>query len=260
MVKISGIPAFDSNYIWLIFDDASRQAWVIDPGMSAPVLTYCQTNNLSLSGILITHHHPDHTGGITELLSHANIPVYGPKNEFIASVTDRLGGHDSLTLPIGTFHVLDVPGHTLGHIAYYSDTLLEHPVLFIGDTLFSAGCGRLFEGTASMMHHSISKVIGPLPDDTKIFCAHEYTEDNLAFAMTVEPTNPELQQYHKEVIRLRRAGKPTLPTTLSLEKTVNPFMRTTQTEVIKSTSAWAKQPLQTDLDVFTKLRQWKDNF
>lgn len=260
MVKISVIPVFNDNYIWLIHDEVSHCAWAVDPGKSAPVIEYCKKNSLSLAGIFITHHHYDHTGGISELTAYANIPVYGPKKENILGVTHKLSAGDIVSLPVGTFNVLDVPGHTLGHIAYYNNTLQSKPILFIGDTLFSAGCGRLFEGSAEMMFQSLTQITQTLPDDTLIFCTHEYTEANLTFAIAVEPKNQALASYYKKVMHLRQAGKPSLPTTLRQEKAINPFLRTEEPEVIFSASSWKGKPLQSASETFAALRQWKDDF
>jgi len=260
MIKILAIPAFNDNYIWLFYDQNSQAAWVVDPGIASPVIEHCTAHNLLLSGILITHHHADHTGGIKELLQYARAPVYGPANQAISEITERVRDNDQVTLPVGTFSVLEVPGHTLDHIAYYSDSLLEEPVLFIGDTLFSAGCGRLFEGTPKTMFDSLNHLIASLPKETLVYCTHEYTQANIKFALTVEPDNTALHTYSKQVNAMRHKGQPSLPTTLYQEQQINPFLRTTKTPVIKQASEWAKQSLETPLEVFATLRRWKDDF
>ena len=264
-MKIVAIPSLQDNYIWLIYSEKKKLGYIVDPGTAQPVLDMCSQLKIKLIGILLTHHHPDHTGGVGAIVADHNMqeqthmPVYGPACENIAEVTCALSDNESITLATEKFDVLSIPGHTRGHIAYFSRNLMNNPVLFAGDTLFSSGCGRLFEGTAEIMHQSLMR-ISHLPDDTLIFCAHEYTENNLKFAITVEPDNPALYQRQQEVLRLRQANQPTIPTTLEQEKKFNPFLRTDQPDVIKAASSYAGYALQTPVDVFAALRQWKDNF
>ena len=264
-MKIIAIPSLQDNYIWLIYSEKDKLGYIVDPGTAKPVLEVCCRLKIQLKGILLTHHHPDHTGGVSTIVADRkaagqnHMPVYGPANENIAEVTGALSDNESLTLTVGRFDVLSIPGHTTGHIAYFSKNLMDNPVLFAGDTLFSSGCGRLFEGTAETMHQSLMR-ISYLPDETLIFCAHEYTENNLKFAIAVEPENTALYLRQQEVLQLRQKSQPTIPTTLALEKKVNPFLRADQPAVIKAASSYMGYELQAPVDVFAALRQWKDNF
>ena len=235
-------------------------AIVIDPGDAVPVLQVLQDRHLSLAAILITHHHSDHVGGVPELRQHSGCPVYGPAQETMPEPLTRLadGAHvQALGLD---FQVLDVPGHTAGHIAYYCTPAGATPLLFCGDTLFSGGCGRLFEGTPAQMLHSLDR-LSALPDDTRICCAHEYTLSNLQFACAVEPDNATLLHYSGACQKLRAAARPTLPALLSIERAINPFLRAREPQV-----ALAAQGFQADIDcndataVFAALRQWKNEF
>ncbi|MGD8173231.1 hydroxyacylglutathione hydrolase [Vibrio sp. TRT 21S02] len=252
MLDIKSIPAFNDNYIWLIQNSDQRCA-VVDPGDAKPVLEYIQTHNLTLDAILITHHHADHTGGISELARHfPNADIVGPANDPVPPLTHPVSGGDQIKLFDEVFFILGLEGHTLGHIGYVGDGKL-----FCGDVLFSAGCGRVFEGTMEQMYTSLEK-IAALPEETEVYCAHEYTAGNLSFALAVEPENDLLQQYRDEVNRLRAQNKATIPTTLRQEKWVNPFLRLDQPNVIKSV---ANRTAQTDpLAIFTALREWKNEF
>ncbi|GEM74092.1 hydroxyacylglutathione hydrolase [Vibrio sagamiensis] len=252
MIEIKSIPAFNDNYIWLIQNSDGHCA-VVDPGDAKPVLEYLKTHKLILEAILITHHHNDHIGGVPDLV-HAfpHISVIGPKTEPIPTLTNPVEEGDKLELFGETFLVLGLPGHTLGHIGYVGDGKL-----FCGDVLFSAGCGRVFEGTLEQMYESLSK-IAALPEETEVFCAHEYTASNIAFALAVEPDNEQLHQYRDEVNRLRARNRPTLPTTLRREKWVNPFLRTAHPEVIKSVAN--RLAHHEPCAVFSALRQWKNDF
>lgn len=252
MLNIKSIPAFNDNYIWLI-ENSDRRCAVVDPGDAAPVLAYLQQHQLSLEAILITHHHNDHIGGVAELVrQHPNVDVVGPANEPIPTLTHAVEGGDQIKLFDEVFFVLGLEGHTRGHIGYVGDGKL-----FCGDVLFSAGCGRVFEGTMEQMHTSLSK-IAALPEETKVYCAHEYTASNLAFALAVEPDNELLQQYRDKVNRLRAQNKPTLPTTIGHEKWINPFLRTDQATVIRSV---ANRTQDSDsLAIFSALREWKNEF
>jgi hydroxyacylglutathione hydrolase len=253
-INIQFVSIFNDNYIWLIINSIKRSVVAIDPGDAEPLLHYLQANQLDLAAILITHHHFDHTQGIDALKREFNIPVYGPKNGQIKGLTHTVEEGDRICIPsFGTeFNVLNIPGHTLDHVAYIAPGLL-----FCGDTLFSAGCGRLFEGTAQQMYHSLQK-LAALPDETKIFCAHEYTLQNLKFAQLVEPNNQWVQARLKQVIVLRQDSQPTLPSSIEAEKRINPFLRCDVKEVIKSVEDWVGFQLEDPVQVFKYLREWKD--
>ncbi len=252
MLNIKSIPAFNDNYIWLI-ENSDQRCAVVDPGDAAPVLAYLERHQLSLEAILITHHHNDHIGGVAELVRQfPQVNVVGPTNEPIPTLTHAVDAGDQIELFDEIFLVLGLEGHTLGHIGYVGDGKL-----FCGDVLFSAGCGRVFEGTMEQMHTSLSKLVA-LPQETQVFCAHEYTASNLAFALAVEPDNQQLQQYRDQVNRLRAQNQPTLPTTIGREKSINPFLRTDQPSIMRSV---ANRTSQTDsLAIFTALREWKNEF
>lgn len=254
MLDVHAIPAFTDNYLWLL--SRGSDAVIVDPGDAAPVLQVLEQRGLNLKAILITHWHPDHIAGIGKLLQSYAVPVYGPRAEFskIPQLTNLLDDNDHITVLGQTFEVMAVPGHTLGHIAYYADDQL-----FCGDTLFSAGCGRLFEGTPQQMHTSLSR-LGALPEVTQVYCTHEYTLSNLAFAVAVEPNNPALMERLATVRTLRAQNQPSLPTTLKIERASNPFLRTDSPDVI---AAAIQQSGQTELkadQVFAILRRWKDGF
>ena len=254
-VSVFPIKAFNDNYIWCLHNKI--HCAVVDPGDAAPVLAYCQDNQLTLSAIIITHHHWDHTGGIDALLvAFPNIPVYGPQNKNIKQITVRLSQGDGIELAqLGvTLSVLEVPGHTLDHIAYYGDM-----GLFCGDTLFSAGCGRLFEGTPQQMYQSLAKLTA-LPADTAVFCTHEYTMANIAFAETVEPNNQALIDYKRWANKQREINAPTLPSNLQRELAVNPFLRCHSAELVTNVSQNKGATLASEQAIFASLRSWKDNF
>ncbi len=254
-LNIKPILALRDNYIWLGYDDETRQAFVVDPGEAVPVLKILQQEQLNLAAVLITHHHSDHSGGIRPLIQkYPKIPVFGPKNESIAGVTLPLqeGNLVEISGIKVQFEVLEVPGHTRGHIAFYSEG-----ILFCGDTLFSAGCGRLFEGSPEQMYRSLSK-IRALPEETQIYCAHEYTLDNIIFAKWVEPANRILLQREREAHLLQDQGLPTVPSRLSLEKQVNPFLRCDVPAVIQAAERFAERTLSTAVEVFATVRSWKD--
>jgi hydroxyacylglutathione hydrolase len=257
MLDVQPIPAFQDNYIWLIkgVDDPSCVA-VVDPGDAGPVLARLESEGLQLAAILATHHHADHVGGIPELVEATGCAVFGPARERLPVEATRLGSGDIARLPaLGLeFRVLDVPGHTAGHIAYYG-----HGALFCGDTLFSAGCGRLFEGTAEQMLASL-EAFARLPDATRVFCGHEYTLANLRFAAEVEAGNPDVADYTRKAADLRASGRPTLPSTIGLEKRVNPFLRSGHENVKLSAERRAGRPLSNPVAVFAEIRSWKDIF
>ena len=225
VLSILAVPAFEDNYLWLIHDH--RHAVVVDPGDARVIEDALSALQLELVAIVLTHHHRDHTGGVLDLArSRPGLPVYGPGSESIAGITVALVESDVVSLPHLNvrFSVIAVPGHTLGHIAYFAPTGFEHPVLFCGDTLFAGGCGRLFEGTAAQMQGSLAK-LRALPDDTAVYCAHEYTLSNLRFAQAVDPANAHLLERFKQAQASRAAHKPTVPSTIGMEKATNPFMR-----------------------------------
>lgn len=253
MFDVIPIPAFQDNYIWLLRKGAT--AVVVDPGDARPVLAVLEREGLALSSILITHHHADHQGGVADLLARHPAEVFGPAAESIASISKPLRGGDMVWLDsLGVdLRVIAVPGHTLGHLAYYGAGCL-----FCGDTLFAGGCGRLFEGTAAQMADSLSR-LAALPDDTAVYCAHEYTQANLRFALVVEPGNLRLQGRAAEVSAARANGQPTVPSTIGLEKATNPFLRCREPEVVASVRS--RTPAACDeLTVFAALREWKNSF
>lgn len=251
MVQIVRIPAFKDNYIWLLRKGA--MAAVIDPGAADPVLEVLDREGLSLAAILITHHHADHQGGVAGLLDRHQAEVIGPAAERITGLTRRLHGGETITACETSFAVLAVPGHTLGHLAYYGAGCL-----FCGDTLFAGGCGRVFEGTPAQMAESLAR-LAALPNDTAVYCAHEYTEANLRFALAVEPNNAVLRERAAEVAAARARGCATVPSTIGIEKASNPFLRCAEPEVIaaaRSRGATAEDPVS----VFSVIREWKNAF
>ena len=256
MIHVEPVPAFNDNYIWLIIQSDNSHVAIVDPGDAGPVLERVESGNLVPSAILITHHHGDHTGGVTELLRHFSIPVYGPRGERIPGRTHDLAEGDSINLEDLSlqFRILDMPGHTAGAIAYYGNG-----EVFVGDTLFMSGCGRLFEGTPGQMHHSLGK-LAALPEDTQVYCAHEYTLANLRFAAAVEPDNRDIQKRIEDCQSLRRNNQPTVPGSIAVEKLTNPFLRTHIPAVAGAASHYRKQELANEIEVFATIRNWKDNF
>lgn len=256
--SIYPIPAFTDNYIWALVDSQRQEACVVDPGDAEPVLSYLKAQSLSLVQILITHHHPDHTGGLARLANEFDPVVYGPANPGIKGITHVLGEGDTVEVLGQEFSVIEVPGHTLDHIAFFSDGSTQ-PVLFCGDTLFAAGCGRLFEGTPEQMLVSLGK-LSSLPGDTLIYCTHEYTLANLKFALAAEPGNVELQKRNAVETDKRANGEPTLPSSIARELATNPFLRCEQPEIKTNVSKQSAQELDDKVATFAALRQWKDNF
>ncbi|MBM0106146.1 hydroxyacylglutathione hydrolase [Steroidobacter sp. S1-65] len=257
MLQVTQVRAFTDNYIWLIHSprDPARVV-VVDPGDARPVERTLADRNLTLAGLLITHHHGDHVGGVTELLRDRSIPVFGPANESVPGHPQRLREGDrarfaELELE---FQVLDVPGHTAGHIAY-----VGHGAVFCGDTLFSAGCGRLFEGTPEQMHRSLSK-LAALPAETLVYCAHEYTLSNLKFGLAVAPENRAAASYLEHCQQLRARDQATIPSDIRRERNVNPFLRCDDESVKQAAEAHAGRGLQSEPEVFAVIRQWKDSF
>lgn len=263
--KISAIKAFTDNYIWAI--ENSTHVALVDPGDADVCIKYLQQHQKTLSALLITHHHSDHTGGIKKLVAYCQqkqwpLAVFGPAHEDVPCCEIKLIENDQVNLPNleVTFRVIDLPGHTLGHIAYFAENKSNHePILFCGDTLFSGGCGRIFEGTPEQMFSSLTK-LAKLPEQTKVYCAHEYTQANLNFALTVEPNNQDLIRYNNQVKILRESNQSTIPTTISIEKQINPFLRSHQSTVQTSAINFDKNTQANTLDAFTTIRRWKDQF
>jgi hydroxyacylglutathione hydrolase len=258
-LSVLTVPAFKDNYLWLIHDGVHAAA--VDPGDGQPILDALRANGLTLTAILLTHHHADHIGGVPQLLSEYSVPVYGPRKDNIAAVTQPLAEGDRVQVPglALELSVLDVPGHTLGHIAYVRETPGDH-WLFCGDTLFGAGCGRLFEGTPAQMAASLAK-LAALPDDTLVYCAHEYTLSNLRFAEAVEPGNRALKMRIEADSKARGTHLPTIPSNIAIEKATNPFLRAGEPGIVDSLVAAGRlQRGATTVDAFAALREWKNVF
>jgi len=257
--EVVPVSAFKDNYVWTLrgaAGDSARYAAVVDPGEARPVLEYLSREKLELAAILATHHHADHVGGIAELVQEYRVPVYGPRHEPIATVTRPVSEGDQVSIPqLGaSFSVLDIPGHTRAHIAYYGAG-----ALFCGDTLFACGCGRLFEGTAEQMYASLQK-LQALPDATRVYCGHEYTLANIGFAKAVEPQNAALKVREQRDRRLREAGSPTLPSMLGDEKATNPFLRCREPAVVESANKYLGARVSDPVRVFAAIRDWKNKF
>ena len=260
-LKVTALPAFQDNYIWVIHDvDKPQDIVVVDPGDAKVVSKAIAQKNWNLKAILITHHHHDHVGGLLELKQQFSVPVYGPAMEAIEGIDFKLGHGDKITIEDSnlTFSIIDLPGHTLGHIAYYG-----HSSVFCGDTLFSGGCGRMFEGTPQVFHQSLNE-LSALPEDTAVYCTHEYTQANLEFACYVEPENKDTLAYKDYVFAKRAKKQITLPSTIALEKKINPFLHCENTELQLSLAKLAKVSeevlLNQPVNTFATLRKLKDNF
>jgi hydroxyacylglutathione hydrolase len=257
-LTITAVPAFSDNYLWLLA--RGRDAVVVDPGDAAPVVQALDRRGLDLAAILVTHHHGDHVGGVGALKARYGAVVYGPAAEAIPAVDHRLAGGDQVQVLGLDFRVIEVPGHTSGHIAYYSETE-QPPALFCGDTMFACGCGRLFEGTPQQMLRSLD-ALAALPGDTRMYCAHEYTQANIRFALQVDPDNAELHARARSAAETRARGEPTLPSSIALERATNPFLRSGAAAVQRTITAHENGAIApTDrVAVFAAMRRWKDNF
>ena len=269
-LEITAVPALQDNYIWVIHDD--RHAAVVDPGDAGPVLAFLKARGLQLDAILCTHRHHDHIDGIAKLRELYNVPVYGRRHPANPHISHELREGDRLELgepgiapsisPAIVFDIIEIPGHLDDHLAYLAPEI-SPAILFCGDVLFGAGCGRNFEGTLAQLHHSLQR-LAQLPDTTRVYCAHEYTAANIRFALACEPNNPALQQRATEVAKLRAAHQPTLPSTIALEKATNPFLRCAQPEIIRTLQqrglVETSERGVSELGVFTALREWKNHF
>jgi hydroxyacylglutathione hydrolase len=251
------LPAFQDNYLWLLHD--GQRALVVDPGDAEPVREFLTRQRLQLEAILVTHHHPDHTGGVDALRDATGAPVYGPARERIPAPFTPLAEGDRIEVLGLAFEVLEVPGHTAGHIAYYCKDVDGAPLVFCGDTLFSGGCGRLFEGTPAQMLVSLGK-LAALPAGTRVCCAHEYTLSNLKFATAVEPGNLQLVHYRQQCEDRRSHGEPTLPSTIAVERGINPFLRTGVPAVARAAHEHDGADEADPVAVFATLRNWKNGF
>jgi len=264
MLTMTPISAFSDNYIWCLADSEEGKALIVDPGQADPVIRHLEAENLTLDTILVTHHHPDHTGGIRKLASlNPDCRIVGPEDSPFKDITEPVKAEDSVTWQNLSFSVFHVPGHTLDHIAFYTDSEVNNrPVLFCGDTLFVCGCGRLFEGSPAQMKQSLDS-LRQLPESTAVYCAHEYTLANLRFARSWLPEDRDLEAFESHCQALRNAGKPTVPSTIGNERKLNPFLRwddDSVAEAARSHAAVHKLNCATDTDVFAATRHGKDHF
>ena len=263
MLQIAAIPACIGNYIWIFHSDDKPEVWVLDPGDAEPVQDWLETNNKTLAGILITHHHWDHVDGIETLVEKygsERLTIAGPAKEAYPLTNHLLSEGDRLDIGWLEFQVLEVQGHTQHHIVYLAEPKNAAPMLFCGDTLFSAGCGRLKQGTANQLFDSLNRLAREVSDNALIYCGHEYTLDNLKFALTVEPSNIDSQNYQLQCAEKIAKGQRTVPSTMAIEKKVNPFLRCASEEIIASCEKYLNKKPNSPLECFTALRKWKDNF
>jgi len=261
-LQITPLAAFEDNYIWMLRLPDQPETVIVDPGDAEVVLKSLQGQGAHLTDILITHHHPDHTGGVLTLREHfPRVRVFGPHNDRIPGLTDHVEHGQEIALLGAIFRVLEVPGHTLDHVAYFvnNSSFQSQPFVLCGDTLFSAGCGRLREGTPSQLLHSLH-MLAQLPAETLVYCTHEYTLSNLRFALHVEPDNIACQKRMTECMELRQRGKPTLPSTIAQEQRTNPFLRCRSEELTAIILTQFGLDHVSELEVFTQLRRWKDSF
>jgi hydroxyacylglutathione hydrolase len=255
VLTVKPLPAFNDNYLWLLI--RGQEAAVVDPGDAAPVRRALEQQKLQLSAILVTHHHADHVGGVVELKARTGATVFGPDAEDIAGLDRTLRGDDTCDVLGVRFRVIDVPGHTAGHIAYFAGEQ-DPPLLFCGDTLFACGCGRLFEGTPGQMIASLD-ALAALPASTLVYCAHEYTLSNIRFALSIEPSNPALQERAARDRATRDRGEPTVPSTIGLERATNPFLRCDVPEV-RAAVAGTTADVVDRTAIFASLREMKNTF
>lgn len=257
MLTVTAVETLNDNYVWLLHAPADpRRVYIVDPGDARPVETRLAADRLEPAGILVTHHHPDHTGGVSALVAAHDLPVWGPATEAHAVVDHPLSDGDILAVPVDGLRLeaMTIPGHTLGHTAFFG-----HGALFPGDTLFSAGCGRLFEGSPEQMLTSLERLAG-LPGETLIYCGHEYTVNNLRFAASVEPGNADIANAAAGAAALRKEGRPTLPSRIDREKRINPFLRCHLDNVRQAAEQWSNSMLNDKVQVFATVRRWKDQF
>lgn len=258
--QVDAIPALSDNYIWCIHDTESKGALIVDPGETEPARAFLDRYDLTLEAVLLTHHHPDHTQGVKKLIGEAAVPVHGPADSSFKGITHPLREGDTLEWRTLTFRILAVPGHTLDHIAFNSDSPdLPQPVTFCGDALFACGCGRLFEGEPAQMRASLAK-LREWPDNTLVCCGHEYTRANVAFSRAVTPDDEALADYQADVEQRRDAGQATIPTTMGQERRLNPFLRWDAPAVIAAAEIHTGQGNLDADGVFAAIRQWKDGF
>jgi len=256
MFEVQPIPAFEDNYIWALRGETPDQVAVVDPGDADVVFKFLRENRLNLAAILITHHHWDHTGGVERLVERYSVPVFGPADSPFGGITKPLEDGAEFQLLGNRLEVRSVPAHTLDHIAYFQPD--GTPQLFCGDTLFLAGCGRLFEGTAEQMQRAMD-YFAALPSQTAVYCTHEYSLANLHFALKVERENPAIVKELERCTELRQLGKPTLPSRIEIEREINPYMRTRESSVKRAAELYSGQTLETEIDVLAAVRSWKNS-
>lgn len=255
-MNLTAVPAFSDNYIWMI--DDGKHALVVDPGEAGPVEAALDARRLALKAILLTHHHPDHVGGVDRLRARLDGPVFGPAREQVPQPALPQHEGDAIEALGLRFEIIDTPAHTAGHIAYFNREGAGEPIVFCGDTMFSAGCGKLFEGTAAQMHASLTK-LAALPDETRVCCGHEYTLANLRFAAAVEPGNREVAAHADRCEAIRARGEPTLPSTVGRERRINPFLRTAEPAVVAAALAHGATG-RGGSEVLAAIRNWKNEF